>query len=421
MITSQNWSFATLQKQYRAPHHLYDALRESEPIFYDRAGHCLLVTSRRAITHMLRDGRFVSHPPLTPVPKRAGGSLLKEQLLFFSGARHAKAHAVVQEALNRLVSAKKTSQVISRITNERLAQAVAREQMEVVADFARPVAGSVSAYILGLPIESDDLATWFAWSDAFADQTSGFGASALPIYQLHHTFLRVIALRQSQSTTPGDLLDALLSAPECFPNEEVIAINMQMLFAAGRVTIEKTIAQGIRLLAEAPERWQRLRAEAATNAHLAHRLTEEWLRLITPTRFLKRWATEDVDLSSAFTLAPTIRRGQEVVLYLEAANRDPVEFADPHRFDQDRRPNRHIAFGYGPHLCPGAGLARLVLRLVIEALVRQIDALVPLDAETVYAYNPNLGGMRSYRVALPGRGESGEHKYNRGGKPCITV
>jgi cytochrome P450 len=341
-------------------------------------------------------------------------TLLAQQLLFFTGVAHTRAHVAVQDALGSLVKAPELQQFIAGIVDERVALVRAQGEMEVVADLARPVSGYTSAYVLGLPVDRGELLQqWIEWSTAFTDRTSGFGqAHSMPIYQLQHAFLQLIAARRadsSQAATPlppggtrTDLLDALLAAPESFPHDQVVATNMQMLFSAGRVTSEKAIAEGVRLLAQEPGLWQRVRTEWLADAKLAPRLADEWLRLITPTRFLKRWATQDVDLSEEFGGNHLIRRGQEVVLYLEAGNHDPDEFAEPHRCNPQRRPNRHIAFGYGPHLCPGAGLARLELRLVIEALVRQIDQLTPWEegADAVYAPNPNLGGVLSYRVAV---------------------
>lgn len=414
------FTFDALQEQYRAPHPHYDALRAFDPIYYDRSSRCWLVTSRRAITRVLGDPRFVSHLPGAP-PAAATSpqampplrTLLAGLLLFFTGAVHARAHATVQEALGSLVNSKGMHQFIAGIVGEQLSRAKALGEMEVVEDLARPVAGYTSAYILGLPIDQSELLLqWIDWSNAFTDRTSGFGqAPTLPIYQLQQAFLRIIAARRGAGSpiphqTPrredeGDLLDALLGAPESFPHDQLVAANMQMLFSAGRVTSQKAIAEGVRRLSMESGLWQRLRTEALTDAKLAPRLADEWLRLITPTRFLKRWAIQDADLSGEFPGHHLIRRGQEVLLYLEAGNRDPQEFPDPHVCNPQRRPNRHIAFGYGPHICPGAGLARLELRLVIEALLGQFEQLAPLGGtQESYEPNPNLGGVRSYRVAV---------------------
>jgi cytochrome P450 len=413
-------TFASLQEHYRAPHAHYDALRAFDPVYYDRTARSWLVTGRKAITRVLADHRFVSHLPGAPLSLDPTGqampslrSLIAGQLLFFTGAAHTRAHAAVQGALGTLLNTQGMHRYIAGIIGERLSQAKASGEMEVVADLAWPVAGYTSAHILGLPVDQGDLLRqWSEWSTAFTDRTSGFGqAPTLPIYQLQHAFLELIARRRGERSAASaaaplpdgalDLLDALLAAPESFPHDQFVATNMQMLFSAGRVTSQKAIAEGVRRLSMEPGLWQRLRSQAPSDTKLASRLADEWLRLITPTRFLKRWASEDVDLSGEFPGPHLIRRGQEVVLYLEAGNRDPQEFTAPHLCDPQRRPNRHIAFGYGPHLCPGAGLARLELRLVIEALLAQLDHLAPLGGvDELYEPNPNLGGVRSYRVAV---------------------
>jgi cholest-4-en-3-one 26-monooxygenase len=81
----------------------------------------------------------------------------------------------------------------------------------------------------------------------------------------------------------------------------------------------------------------------------------------------RRTATRDLTLRGQ-----TIREGDKVVLWYPSANRDEEVFADPDRFDIDRSPNEHLAFGIGQHFCLGANLARLELRIIFEEIVRRL-------------------------------------------------
>src|SRR5205807_4588943 len=83
-----------------------------------------------------------------------------------------------------------------------------------------------------------------------------------------------------------------------------------------------------------------------------------------------RWALSDVDIAGH-----GINAGDMVIVRLEAANRDPARFADPHRFDRTRDPNRHLRFGYGPHRCVGAAIARAQLVAAITALATRLPGL----------------------------------------------
>ena len=97
------------------------------------------------------------------------------------------------------------------------------------------------------------------------------------------------------------------------------------------------------------------------------------LRWVTPIQNMARTATRDVELRGE-----TIRAGDKVLLLYPAANRDERVFDEPERFDVDRQPNEHVAFGgYGAHFCLGASLARLELRVMFEELLR---ALPDVDA-----------------------------------------
>jgi cytochrome P450 len=286
--------------------------------------------------------------------------------------------------------------------------------MDVVKDFAAPISGRVSARFVGLPTDDpEQLAHWIEWSNAFGDRTSGYGqASSDLLYRMQLTFLDQIAARreqQQQRETPlepgavpsRDLLAALLAAPECFPSDQQVASNLQMLFSAGRITCEKAIAEAVLLLLK-HGLWPQMRAAilSDTSGMVCRRLADEVQRFVTPTRYIARWAAEDVRLDT-FDGAPLIRRGHKVILYLEAANRDPGVFADPQCFDPQRHPNRHSSFGSGTHTCPGAGLARLELPIVFAELARQVSRLEPKPgAEIVYRSNPNLGGVGSYTILV---------------------
>ena len=166
---------------------------------------------------------------------------------------------------------------------------------------------------------------------------------------------------------PGDdLLSRLLRAE--VDGDRLSETDLDNFFSilviAGNETTRIAIAQGVLAFCEWPEQWDRLRADPA----LLDAATDEVLRWSCPTHFMRRTATVDTELGGA-----AIRAGDKVVLWYVSGNRDEAEFADPAVFDVGRAPNRHLSFGRGgPHLCLGAHLARLEVRIVLAALARRV-------------------------------------------------
>jgi cytochrome P450 len=137
-----------------------------------------------------------------------------------------------------------------------------------------------------------------------------------------------------------------------------------ILVVAGNETTRIAIAQGVVAFCENPAQWDRLRADPG----LLDTATDEVLRWSCPTHFMRRTAAVDTEFGGA-----PVRAGDKVVLWYVSGNRDEAEFGDPEVFDVGRAPNRHLSFGRGgPHLCLGAHLARLEVRIVLAALARRV-------------------------------------------------
>jgi len=134
---------------------------------------------------------------------------------------------------------------------------------------------------------------------------------------------------------------------------------------AGNETTRHSLTQALIALAQHPEQFARLRAEP----DLIDTAVEEVLRWACLQVHFRRTATADTQIGEH-----AIAAGDKVVTWYVAANFDPAQFPDPYTFDIGRTPNRHVTFGGGgPHLCLGQWMARLEVRVFLEALARRVD------------------------------------------------
>jgi len=162
---------------------------------------------------------------------------------------------------------------------------------------------------------------------------------------------------------PGADLDTFIDLGDRL-SETDLDNFFSILVIAGNETTRIAIAQGVLAFCEHPEQWERLRADPG----LLETATEEVLRWSCPTHFMRRTAAADTELGGA-----AMRAGDKVVLWYVSGNRDGAEFDDADTFDVGRSPNRHLSFGRGgPHLCLGAHLARLEVRIMLAALARRV-------------------------------------------------
>lgn len=187
----------------------------------------------------------------------------------------------------------------------------------------------------------------------------------------------------------GDMFayaNALASEKRAHPGDDVFSIllhageggepgvtddeleNMFFLFAvAGNETLRNGIPGAIHSLLTHPDQLDRLRAEPA----LITTAIEECLRYWPPVIHFRRTATQAIELGGQ-----PIAAGDKVVVYHASANRDEAVFAHPDQFDIGRSPNDHVSFGYGPHFCLGAHLARMQMRAFVGEVVSRLEGPV---------------------------------------------
>lgn len=165
--------------------------------------------------------------------------------------------------------------------------------------------------------------------------------------------------------------------------------NMFFLFAvAGNETLRNGIPGGLLTLLEHPEQLKRLPDHLATGV-------EEMLRFWPPVMHFRRTATRDLELGGV-----KIGAGDKVVVYHASANRDPSAFADPDRFDVARSPNDHVSFGFGPHVCLGAHLARVQMRAVFAELSSGGGWRVTLAGEPVRLTSNFQNGLKHLPIMI---------------------
>jgi cytochrome P450 len=148
-------------------------------------------------------------------------------------------------------------------------------------------------------------------------------------------------------------------------SEDLIAGVVRLLIAAGHDSTTSAVGIALQFLATHPEHQRRLRADPS----LIPGAIEEILRLQTPVLAMPRIVARDATVKGR-----AMKRGDRVMLYWASGNRDPEAFEQPDQPELDRKPNQHLAFGYGIHKCIGAPLARLELRVTLEEWLRRTRA-----------------------------------------------
>ena len=261
---------------------------------------------------------------------------------------------------------------VEQITREVLDAAGEKGEIDFVADVSAPITIAVIALMLGVPKE--DWHLLFRWTnEIIAPEDPEFQKGRTPTETADSARIELFtyfkALAEKRRANPvDDILSAVVQGTidgKPLPDFELLSYYF-LLVVAGNETTRNAMTGGIQCFLDHPDQWQRLAADAS----LVDPAIEETVRWTTPVIQFCREATRDMELRGQ-----RIPKGDSVCLFYASGNRDEEIFEDPFRFRIDRRPNDHVGFGRGEHVCLGAHLARLEIRAMYAQLRERLVSM----------------------------------------------
>jgi cytochrome P450 len=345
------------------PQPMYKALRESAPVF--RSPQDVVVLSRLADIEMALKHTELFSSNMDAVDL---GNIRPMIPLQVDPPEHAKYRRILDPLFTPREMARREPQV-AELVNEMIDRFADRGECDLHEEFAVPLPCTVFLQVLGLPLE--DLDKFLEWKDGVIrpEGDSSFArrheTSAPVAQQIYDYFDR--AIDDHIASPRDDVLSAMIAASvesegRPLSREELLDICFLFLIA-GLDTVTDSLDCFFVYLARHPEHRRQLVEQPDILPHAI----EELLRWETPVPGVARVAMQDVEVGGC-----PISKGERVSPLLGAANTDPAEFTDPEVVDFNRSPNRHRAFGGGPHRCLGSHLARMELRVAMREFHRRI-------------------------------------------------
>lgn len=269
-----------------------------------------------------------------------------------------------------------------------------RTAVEAVSEICVPLPIEMLAELLGVP--AHDRSKLLYWTDGiFAADDAEFFATprdaAGRFVEMFEYGRAAIDKRRREPT--GDLLSAVANAKIEGQHLDRAQLDgvLAMFIGAGNETSRNAISGSLLALAQFPDERQKLLDEPC----LIAAATDELLRFITPAIHMRRTATENTEIRGQ-----AIARGEKVVMFYGAANRDPAVFPDPDRLDVAREnARRHLAFGTGVHRCIGAALAQLELRVFLEEFLPRYPRY-KITSEPRYLRQNFVHAIKSMQLTL---------------------
>jgi len=364
------------------PFPYYRALREHDPVHRMPDG-AYLITRWRDCDAVYRDARVFSSDKKVEFRPKYGDTPLYEHhttsLVFNDPPLHTHVRRAIQTALSNRVIAEMEAGLIALV--DRLLGAMATKgRADLIEDFAAAIPVEIIGNLLGVPhadrgpLRAWSLAILGALEPVLTGEQLALGNSSVTEFS---DYLKgLIAERRRNSGDPDkDLVTRLIRGEHEGRqlSESELVQNCIFILNAGHETTTNLIGNALEIFIRFPAERERLIADPS----LVKSAVEEVLRFESSNQLGNRIVTEETTLGGIL-----MSKGTLVTIGIGAANRDPAAFPDPDRFDCERNPTRHLAFGSGIHMCAGMSLARLEGRIAIERFLQRFPAYEPDGAPT---------------------------------------
>jgi cholest-4-en-3-one 26-monooxygenase len=343
------------------PHPTYTWMRANAPVYYDAAHNVWGLASYAAVLGASKDPSTFSNaggirPDSGPIPMMIDmddPEHWKRRKLVNRGFTPRRVRESEQETRD------KCDAIIDRICE--------RGECDFVRDVAAPLPMVMIGDMLGVP--PDDRDDLLRWSDDMLKAQSGNATDDQFLLAMNamaeYTDFCTHAVAQRQEHPTDDLMSVLVHAEVDGDRLEPLDILHEslLILIGGDETTRHVISGGMEQLLLHPEQWKLLLGDRDK----LPTAIEEMLRWVSPIKNMCRTVTHDTEF-----MGQRLLEGQKCMLLYESANRDESKFADPQRFDVERQPNEHVAFGFGAHFCLGQALARLELKVMFEQLLTRL-------------------------------------------------
>ena len=349
------WPFGT-----EDPYPAYQAARTQAPVLWNEQLGAHLVLSYEHAADVLRSPEWSSDPRNSPqmLASLGGPGPVSEQwsrsLLMSDPPTHTRLRTCREPLFHAASGAGNPRARQPRSSRPRFAALAEGEPVELMSELAYPIPLAVIAELFDVGLEGAELLrsetptlARMLELDPTPEEIDAIGAAAMTL------MLFLVPIVAQRREAPGDdLLSALVHPPDggaALETDEIITMCL-LLLAAGHETTANLIGNGTLALLQHPDQLDWL----AQHPDLTPQAVDELLRYDSPAQVASRIARNNLVLGGV-----RVRKGQQALVVLGAANRDPARYPDPDRLDLTRTGTPHLAFGNGPHFCVGAGLARL--------------------------------------------------------------
>jgi len=377
---------------YDDPWDFYAWLRNNHPVWFDDRSGMYAISRHADVMEVSRNTEHFSAAqgvrPVSPVPL---------SIVSMDDPEHARQRRLLSRGFTPRQVRLMTDHV-RELTNTVIDNVQESGEIDFVGDLAMHVPLMVISELLGL--DPGIRRTLYEWSDAMIGGEGSLDPDDPVMHRatdafIGYTTLITEVIAQRRVDPRDDLLSLLTAAYDegaltyddnhkanydagsalssDLSNDELLMFCV-LLMVAGNETTRNAIAGGLRAFTQFPSEREKLVA----NPELIDSAVEEVIRFTTPVLNFTRTCVKPITMGGV-DLVP----GDRVLMLYQSANRDASVFDDPDTLRIDRDPNPHLAFGFGPHYCMGANLARMEVKVVFEELFRRLPDIAVVDPDAL--------------------------------------